>query len=194
MKIVKLGWSIQNNAVDGWGNLVYFAKFPNLKLSHWSQRKSILQAEKQSQSVVRMKKSWVFWVHTYKCVCLVSSYKKWMCVFLLNLCNNILSWWFEFFCKSFFCFWFVKLTDVKRAEMSGVTGVVTRTQKRLLSRWRCGDPAICPSSAECTVTNSATRSRRTSRNWGWGNVLKVGTMTNINIIIVNCRSLIVLPN
>ena len=27
----------------------------------------------------------------------------------------------------------MKLTDVKRAEMSGVTGVVTRTQKRLLS-------------------------------------------------------------
>ena len=137
-----------------------------------------------------MNKSWVFWVQ--KCVSCVFLQKR-MCVFLLNLCNNILSWWFEFCCKSF-CFWFVKLTDVKRAEMSGVTGVVTRTQKRLLSRWRCGDPAICPSSAECTVTNSATRSRRTSRNWGWGNVLKVGTMTNINIIIGHCRSLIVLPN
>ena len=110
-------------------------------------------------------------------------FQKRMCVFLLNLCNNILSWWFEFFCISF-CFWFVKLTDVKRAEMSGVTGVVTRTQKRLLSRWRCGDPAICPSSAECTVTNSATRSRRTSRNWGWGNVLKVGTITSILLLSI----------
>ena len=135
-----------------------------------------------------MKKSWVFWVHTHKCVCLLTKsecvYSCWICAIISYLGG------LNFFCKSF-CFWFVKLTDVKRAEMSGV---VTRTQKRLLSRWRCGDSAICPSSAECTVTNSATRSRRTSRDWGWGNVLKVGTMTNINIIIVYCRSLIVLPN
>ena len=28
---------------------MYFAKFPNLKLSHWSQRKSILEAETDSK-------------------------------------------------------------------------------------------------------------------------------------------------